>query len=87
MTLLQIKSYLKPGGVLGLVVQEGQGEVEQPELLVPNKSIYIHLYNEVLLRRILEQAGFEVIALDRKRPVQGKEFPFDKLLMIAKLPN
>jgi predicted TPR repeat methyltransferase len=84
-TLEQVKTYLKPGGVLGVVVQEGQGEQEVPEPLAPGKSMYIHLYDEELLSQLLTAANFEVIEVKRKKPLLDNELPFNKLLVIAKL--
>ena len=81
-TLEQIKTYLKPGGMLGLVMQEGEGEVEEVQPLLPNKKIYIHLYTETQLKTILKQHGFEVFEVKQKTPMTG-EMPYNKLLMIA----
>jgi predicted TPR repeat methyltransferase len=84
-TLERIKTYLKSNGVFGLVVQEGVGEIERDEPFLSGEKIYIHLYTEKELTRLLEDYGFSVIDVRRKIPRDGSEFPYDKLLLIAKL--
>jgi SAM-dependent methyltransferase len=57
---------LKPGGVIGIVVQEGSGMFEDREgdLLGPSRSIY--LYTEKALCSMLDQTGFQIIKVGRK---------------------
>ena len=83
-TLVAIKSYLKQQGIFGLVVQEGEGEIETPEPFLPSEKIYIHLYTEQELKTILGKFGFEVIEVKRKLPKVKEEFPYNKLLLITK---
>jgi len=85
-TLDKIKTYLKPGGVLGLVMQEGSGEIERDTQFLASKRIYIHLYTETDLNKILERHGFEVIEKKIKK-AESFEFPYSKILLIAKLKN
>lgn len=85
-TLDKIKTYLKPGGVLGLVMQEGDGEIERNEPFLPSKKIYIHLYTEADLNTILERHGFEVVERKIKK-AESFEFPYNKILLIAKLKS
>lgn len=82
-TIKKIKTYLKPNGIFGLVMQEGHGEIEPDEPFLPEKKIYIHLYTEEELKIILEKYGFEVIDKDIKKAA-GYEFAHDKILLIAK---
>jgi len=82
-TIEKIKTYLKPGGIFGLVMQEGHGEIEPEEPFLPEKKIYIHLYTEEELRTILEKYGFGVIHKNIKKAA-GYEFAHDKILLIAK---
>lgn len=84
-TIKNIKTYLQPSGILGIVMQEGEGEVEIPEPFLPDKNIYIHLYSEQELRKILDKHGFEVIEVKRKIPKNPKEFVYNKILIISKL--
>ncbi|MDP3763134.1 MAG: class I SAM-dependent methyltransferase [bacterium] len=84
-TINQIKTYLKPGGIFGLVMQEGEDEIEVPEPFLPDRTIYIHLYTEVQLRAILDKHGFRVIEQKRKVPQYANEFPYNKLLLIGRL--
>lgn len=83
-TVEKIRSYLKPGGIFGLVMQEGEGEGEFDEPLIPDETVYLHLYTEEQLREILGQHGFEVVEVKRKPPLYEQEFPFNKLLLVAK---
>jgi ubiquinone/menaquinone biosynthesis C-methylase UbiE len=83
-TLKTVKTYLKPQGILGIVVQEGEGEIEIPEPFLPNEKIYLHLYTEQELRMFLDRFGFEVIETKRKLPKNPKEFTYNKLLLIAR---
>lgn len=84
MTLEKIKTYLKSKGVLGIVVQEGEGEIERDEIFLPEEKIYIHLYNEDQLKEILNNHGFEVFDIKREL-AKDFEFPYNKLLMIFRL--
>lgn len=83
-TLEKIKTYLKPNGILGIVMQEGEGEIEYEEPFLPEEKIYIHLYNEKQLKEILDNHGFEIIEQKRKI-AESFEFPYNKLLIISKL--
>lgn len=82
-TVKRIKTFLKPGGIFGLVMQEGEGELERDEPFLPEEKIYLHLYTEVQLKTILGKYGFEIIEHKRKIPQHPKEFPYNKLLLIA----
>jgi len=83
-TIDKIKTYLKPDGIFGLVMQEGSGEIEPNEPFMPEKHIYIRLYTEKELNTILEKHGFEVVEKKIKK-AEDYEFNHDKILMIAKL--
>jgi SAM-dependent methyltransferase len=83
-TLKNIKNYLKPNGIFGLVMQEGDGEVEIPEPFLPNSKIYIHLYRTEELQDILSKYGFDVVETKIKPPLHPNEFNFNKLLVIAR---
>lgn len=83
-TIKQVRTYLKPDGIFGLVMQEGEGELERDEPFLPGEKIYLHLYTEEQLRSILEKYGFKTIEQKRKTPLHPNEFPYNKLLLIAK---
>jgi len=83
-TIEKIKTYLKPGGIFGLVMQEGHGEIEPDEPFLPEKKICIHLYTEEELKIILEKHGFEVVDKNIKKAA-SYEFAHDKILLITKL--
>lgn len=85
-TIDKIKTYLKPGGIFGLVMQEGKGEIERDEPFLPGKKIYLHLYTEIELTEILQKHGFKVIEKKIKK-AESFEFPYDKILLIAKFAN
>ena len=85
-TLDKIKTYLKPDGIFGLVMQEGDSEIERDEPFLPGKKIYLHLYTENELIEILEKHGFKVIERKLKK-AESFEFPYDKILLVAKFIN
>ena len=84
-TLDRIRSYLKPGGVFGLVMQEGKsGETLADEPLLSGAKIYVRVYAEAELEEILKRHGFTVTLRKRKPPMYEMEFPYTKLLLIAR---
>lgn len=84
-TIENMKTYLKPHGIFGLVMQEGEGEVEIPEPFLPNKKIYIHLYSVPKLRDILMKHGFEIMDIKRKVAQHPNEFSYNKILLVGKI--
>ncbi len=82
-TIVNIKTYLKDGGIFGLVMQEGQGEVNMPEPFLPEETIYIKLYSESELTNILTKHGFKVLEVKRKKAQHPNEFSYNKILLIA----
>ena len=83
-TLDNIKRYLKRGGIFGLVMQEGEGEVEFPEPFKPDEIIYVHLYTVSELSGILKEHGFKMIEHKIRKPIRPIELNFNKLLLIAR---
>jgi len=83
-TLKRIKTYLKLGGILGIAMQEGKGEVEINEPFLSGEKIYIHLYIKEELLFILKKYGFEVVDQKIKKANIDYEFSFNKILLIAK---
>lgn len=81
--LVRIRSYLKPGGVFGLVMQEGSGESEIDEPLLPGEKIYVRAYTEAELEDLLKRSGFTIVDRRRKPPLYEMEYRYDKLLLIA----
>ncbi len=79
-----IRRCLISGGVFGLLMQEGQGSVEFPEPLLPGKSLMVHLYSATELSTILERNWFEIVKIIRRHPASKLEYPYDKLLLIAR---
>lgn len=84
-TLEQIKRYLKPKGVLGVVVQEGTGEIETYSAFFKEKPLYVHLYTGSQLEYILNTHGFSVIERKTKQPMYANELEYNKLLYVAEL--
>ena len=83
-TISLVKKIIKPGGYFGLVMQEGEGDLEIAEPLLPKEKIYLWLYSAKDLKDILNRYGFTVISQMRKKPKSEKEFSFNKLLIIAR---
>jgi predicted SAM-dependent methyltransferase len=81
----RIQELLKPSGIFGVVMQEGEGEVEREEPMLPGEKIYIHLYSLEELSGMLEENGFTVLAHMRKKPKSKDEFPYNKLLILSQL--
>ena len=65
-------------------MQEGQGSVDFPEPLLPGKSLMVHLYSATELSTILEGNWFEIVKIIRRHPASKLEYPYDKLLLIAR---
>jgi len=82
-TIENIKTYLKFNGIFGLVMQEGEGEVEVPEPFIPGKTIYLRLYTEKELVSILKSHGFKILGRKRKIAKHPNEFSYNKLLLIV----
>jgi len=83
-TIKQVKTYLKPNGIFGLVMQEGEGELERDEPFLPGEKIYLHLYTEERLKSILRRYDFKIVEQKRKIPLYPNEFPYNKLFLIVK---
>lgn len=83
-TVSDIGNILKPKGIFGLVMQEGSGEIEVDEPLLPGEKIYVCLYNFDELKEILQNNDFEVIDRGIKESKLKGELPYNKLLIIAK---
>lgn len=80
----RVRLYLKPGGVFGLVMQEGEsGETFADEPLLPGEKIYVRTYTETGLEDLLKHHGFSIIDRKRKPPLYEMEFPYDKLLLVV----
>jgi len=84
-TLEKIRSALVVGGIFGLTLQEGRGQVQFPEPLLPNKRLLVCLNSIVELTGILTAKGFKVIAHKRRKPASELEYPYNKLLMISRV--
>lgn len=83
-TIKSLKLILKYRGIFGLVMQEGKGEVEIEEPLMPGEKLYVHLYESTELGVILENSGFDIIDRGIKPPKLVGELPYNKLLIIAR---
>jgi SAM-dependent methyltransferase len=81
--LKRIRKALAPEGILGLIMQEGKGDVQFPEPLCPGKSLLVCLYSMEELTALLSTAGFSVIARKRRGPVSELEYPYQKLLLVS----
>ncbi|MDP1834058.1 MAG: class I SAM-dependent methyltransferase [Candidatus Moranbacteria bacterium] len=77
--------FLRPGGFLFLIVQEGEGEVFENDPLFPEDKIFLSLYSENEMVRIAEDSGFGVVRIERCAPAnQDVEFDFNKLIAICR---
>ncbi|SRR5712692_834697 len=83
-TLGKIRSALVIGGIFGLTLQEGRGQVQFAEPLLPGKRLLVCLYSIEELTGILIAKGFKVIAHKRRKPASELEYPYNKLLMISR---
>ena len=69
---------MKSGGVLGMIVREGEGVFEDREDDIEGPSRMIYLYAEKPICSMIEQTGFQVLKLGRRADRPGV------LLVIAK---
>ena len=83
-TLERIRSALVVSGIFGLTMQEGTGQVQFPEPLLPGKRLLVCLYSREELTAILSAKGFKVIAHKKRKPASELEYPYNKLLMISR---
>ena len=78
-----IGTYLKKDGIIGLVVQEGEGEFETDEPFLSGEKIFVRLFSREKITEMLKKIGVEIIETKVKKATEG-EFPYDKLLIIGK---
>jgi ubiquinone/menaquinone biosynthesis C-methylase UbiE len=81
--LSQAAHILKKDGVLFLVLQEGTGELFVDEPLLPGGKIFLSLYEENEITKILEKTGFTIYSVERKPPQLKGELPYDKMFIMA----
>ena len=67
-TLEKIRSVLVVGGIFGMTLQEGRGQVQFAGPLLPGKRLLVCLYSIEELTRIPMATGFKVIAHKRRKP-------------------
>ncbi len=84
-TVDKIKATLKPGGIFGLIMQEGQGSTEAVYPISKNQKVHLELYTFKDLDYFLKTRGFRILKHSFRRPKPGIEFPYRKLLVIAKV--
>ena len=81
----KIRQISKPNGIFGLVMQEGKGEVEMKEPLLPKEKTYLWLYSTKELKDILKKNQFKILDYSFEEPKLKGEFPYRKLLFVAKI--
>lgn len=82
--LKKISVFLKKEGILFMVIQEGEGEVFINEPLATGKKLFLNLYSEKEIIRILEDEKFQILSISRKKSELKGELPYNKLIIIAK---
>jgi SAM-dependent methyltransferase len=82
--IAEIRRWLVFDGVFGLTMQEGAGVIDSPEALLPGKALPVCLYSAEELKAVLRANNFEVITDKKRRPVSELEYPYDKLLLVAR---
>ena len=82
--LLEFRRVLVPRGVLCLMVKEGLGEGYLASALKKGTHCFTKLWEPSELSRALVRSGFVVISRDSKEHESDKEFPYRKLLIIAR---
>lgn len=81
----KIKEMLKSDGIFGLVMQEGEGEIEVEEPLLPGEKLYLWLWSLEELKEVLEENGFKVLDYDFKEPQLEGELSYRKILIVTRL--
>lgn len=82
--LTKFCAMLEDGGILGLVINEGEGDVDFVEPLDRNLKIPLTLYTDTELSQLLYKAGFKIISKFHSEPITDVGFkPFSKLFVIA----
>jgi len=72
---------LKPRGVLGLILYEGEESFEDREGDLSGPPRYIHPLTEKAICSMLEQTGFKITRVGRKKATGSDMLP--KLLVLA----
>lgn len=86
-SLTEMSRVLKPKGKLYLALQEPITPEDKdgyyPLAYQDNTNMFINLLSEKEIHAYLNQSGFNIINIDRRPPVKGMEFPFNKLFISA----
>lgn len=83
--LERANAFLKSGGFLFLIVQEGEGEVFESDPLFPEDKIFLSLYSEKEIGGIVREAGFRTVRIERRAPAnRDVEFDFNKLVVVCR---
>jgi len=85
-TLLGINRILKPGGVLSLMLKEGDGEVYLPSTWLIGEFYFTKLWRLDEILGVLEQTGFALIAYRKDTPKNPEETQYSKLHIMARKP-
>jgi SAM-dependent methyltransferase len=80
--LSEFRRVLRAGGVLALIVKQGQGTHVLDSPLVANETCYVQLFEPEETRAMLNRAGFKVIDTDSAN-AGALELQFRKLFFLA----
>lgn len=81
--LKNVKNFLNPKGILFIILQEGNGEINLEHPFMPGGKLYVRLYGENEIKDILIKEGFDVLFIGRRKP-KDNEINYPKLAVIAR---
>ena len=83
-SLAECVRVMRQGGILCLMLKEGQGEHSCPAALAPGKQCFVQLWPQDEARAALDVVGLAVLHTETGTPTAEKELQFRKLLFIAR---
>lgn len=85
--LEEIRRILKEFGYLYLALQEPITPMDKdgyyPVVYKRDVKMFINLFKETEIRSYLQGAGFKIVEVNRRKPQETVEFPFNKLFVTA----
>lgn len=82
-TLKGFNRVLKTKGVLFLAVHAGEGEKFEEERFAPGERIFVNLFSKEVLKKDLEEAGFEVIYEVVSKAEVDEKFIQNEIFIVA----
>jgi ubiquinone/menaquinone biosynthesis C-methylase UbiE len=83
----EFRRVLNRDGVLALMLKLGESSGWVPATLRSADELYLRLWTEDGIKAVLHECGFVITDVSRSWPTSKHEYPYEKLLVIAKTIN